>query len=288
MANPLQLRAEVLADHPEGAYRRLVLRAPGVPRRVRPGHLAALAVGGAGAPRLLRRAHPVHRADPAAGTVELVLPADDPAVAEKATELDLIAPLGTPFPLPDGPAAALLVGEQAAAGPLLELGAELLRRGCRIGFVLGAPSADRLYGVERAQVLTPDVLVLTEDGSAGLAGRVTDPPAGGGGPHSPSVLAQAVEAIGATVLYAAGGRRTLAAAARTAAERSVRCHTAVPQAAVCATGSCLSCVLPVVGADGRVRFARGCADGPVFDGTKVRWEQIGTVPADLDGAGAAR
>ncbi|MFE9423082.1 dihydroorotate dehydrogenase electron transfer subunit [Kitasatospora sp. NPDC006697] len=281
MANPLHMRAEVLANQPEGAYRRLVLRAPGVPGRVRPGHFAALAVGGPDSPLLARRAFALHRADPAAGTVELVL---DPAEAEGAgladtpagAELDLLAPLGTPFPLPEGPVSALLVGEESAAGPLLELGTELRRRGGQLGFVLGAATAGRLHGVRRARELTGDVLVLTEDGSAGLAGEVSAP------------LAQAIEAIGATVLYAAGRPHTLAAAARAAADRAVRCHTAVRLPMPCGTGLCMGCVLPVVGADGKPRSARACTDGPVFDGAKVRWEQIGTVPADLESAGARR
>jgi dihydroorotate dehydrogenase electron transfer subunit len=277
MANPLQLRAEVLANHPEGAYRRLVLRAPGVPQRVRPGHFAALAVGGDDSARLLRRAFAVHRADPEADTIELVIAvrgAGSGALAASpvGAELDLIAPLGTPFPLPDGPVSALLVAEEHGSAPLLALGAEIQRRGGQIGFLLGAATADRLYGAQQAGAVTRDVLLVTEDGSTGLTGRVTDP------------LDQAIEAIGATVLYAAGPQPMLAAVARIAADRAVRCHVAVEQPMACGTGICQVCVLPVVGVDGKARFVRCCTDGPVFDAARVRWEQIGSIPPDLEGA----
>ncbi len=279
MANPLKVRAEVLANVPEGAYHRLVLRAPGVPERVRPGHFATLAVGGATSSMLLRRAFSIHRADPAAETVELVLAVHGPGTAELAriapgAELDLIAPLGTPFPLPDGPVSALLVAGGYGSAPLFQLAEAIQRRGGQVGFILGAATADRLYGVERARALTQDVLVLTEDGSLGLTGRVVDP------------LAQAVQAIGASVVYSCGPMAMLRAVSEIAGGLGVRGHVAVEEAMACGTGICMTCVLPVVGDDGVSRFVRSCTEGPVFDGARVRWADIGTIPADLEGAAA--
>ncbi|GAA1267113.1 dihydroorotate dehydrogenase electron transfer subunit [Kitasatospora nipponensis] len=279
MANPLQLRAEVLANHPEGAYHRLVLHAPGVAGRVRPGHFATLAVGGASSSLLLRRAFSILSADPATETVDLVVAARGEGTGELAAgrpgdRLDLIAPLGTPFPLPDTPVSALLVAGGYGSAPLFALGAEIRRRGGQVGFILGAASADRLYGADRARALTQDVLVLTEDGSLGMTGRVTDP------------LAQAIGAIDATVVYACGPMAMLAAVSGIAGGLGVRCHTAVEEAMACGVGICMTCVLPVVGEDGRSRFVRSCTDGPVFDGARVRWADIGTVPADLEGAAA--
>jgi dihydroorotate dehydrogenase electron transfer subunit len=48
----------------------------------------------------------------------------------------------------------------------------------------------------------------------------------------------------------------------------------------------MTCVLPVIGADGRSRFARSCTEGPVFGGDRVRFADVGTLPADLVGADA--
>ncbi|WP_035795761.1 dihydroorotate dehydrogenase electron transfer subunit [Kitasatospora mediocidica] len=279
MANPLHLRAEVLTNVPDAAYHRLLLRAPGVPERARPGHFATLAVGGPDSSMLLRRAFSIHRADPEAGTVELVVAARGPgsrrlAEAAPGETLDLIAPLGTPFPLPDGPVSALLVADGHHSAVLFDLAAEIQRRGGQVGFILGAAGADRLFGVERARELTRDVLVLTEDGSAGMAGQVTGP------------LAQAVGAIEASVVYAGGPVPMLAAVGAIAAELGVRSHVAVEAAMACGVGICMTCVLPVVGEDGVSRFVRSCTDGPVFDGSRVRWADIGTVPPDLEGAAA--
>ncbi|GAA2747378.1 dihydroorotate dehydrogenase electron transfer subunit [Kitasatospora cinereorecta] len=276
MANPVVTRAEVLEVAPEGAYHRLVLRAPEAAPRVRPGHFATLALGETSA-LLLRRAFAVLRADPAAGTLELVVAERGAGTRELVrtpvgATLSLIAPLGTPFPLPDGPVTALLVADGHGSAPLFALAERILERGGQVGFLLGAADAPGLYGVDRARALTRDVLVVTEDGSAGLAGHVTGP------------LAQAIEAIDADVVHACGPEPMLAAVTAAAAGHGLRCWTAVQTPMACGTGICMTCVLPVVGADGVSRFVRTCTEGPVFDGGRVRWADIGTVPDDLAGA----
>ena len=48
----------------------------------------------------------------------------------------------------------------------------------------------------------------------------------------------------------------------------------------CGIGVCMTCVLPVVGDDGVTRMVRSCVEGPVFLGDRVRWDDVGTVPAD--------
>ena len=55
----------------------------------------------------------------------------------------------------------------------------------------------------------------------------------------------------------------------------------------CGIGVCMTCVLPVVGDDGTTRMVRSCVEGPVFNGDRVRWDDIGTVPADALGAAPA-
>ncbi|MEV4613733.1 dihydroorotate dehydrogenase electron transfer subunit [Kitasatospora sp. NPDC049258] len=280
MANPVRTEAEVLSSTPEGAYQRLVLHAPAAAPRVRPGHFATVAVGGPLSSMLLRRAFWIHRADQAAGTVELLVeergPGSRELVRARAGErVDLIAPLGTPFPLPDGPVSSLLVAVGYAGAPLFALAEEIRRDGGEVGFMLGAASSGRLFGVAQARALTRDVLVVTEDGSAGLTGLVTDP------------LAQAIKAIDARVVYACGPLPLLADISRVSLELGARCWTAVETAMACGTGLCATCVLPVVGADGVSRPTRCCTDGPVFDGARVRWSEAGRVPPDPAGAAGA-
>ena len=40
----------------------------------------------------------------------------------------------------------------------------------------------------------------------------------------------------------------------------------------------------ITGDDGVTRMVRSCVEGPVFRGDRVRWSDVGTVPADTLGA----
>lgn len=279
MAHPLQTRAEILESTQIGAYRRVLLHAPGVAARVRPGHFAALAVGGADSAMLLRRAFSIHRADPQAETVSLVIAQRGRGTAELLSRrvgdsVDLVAPLGTAFPQPVGAMTALFVAEGYGSAPLLPLAEQVVAQGGAVGFILGGSDSDRLFGVDQARALTPDVLVTTEDGSSGIKGRVTLP------------LAEAVKAIGAEAVYSCGPTAMLRAVTRIATAEGARSFCAVEEAMACGVGVCMTCVLPVVGEDGVSRFVRSCVDGPCFDGARVRWDDVGTIPADLHGAAA--
>jgi len=55
----------------------------------------------------------------------------------------------------------------------------------------------------------------------------------------------------------------------------------------CGIGVCMTCVLPVIGDDGVTRMVRSCVEGPTLRGDRVRWAEVGTVPADTWGAAEA-
>ncbi len=67
--------AEVHSSVAAGAYRHLVLAAPGIAALAQPGQFVAATVGGATSGLLLRRSFSLHAADPVAGTVEIVVAA---------------------------------------------------------------------------------------------------------------------------------------------------------------------------------------------------------------------
>jgi dihydroorotate dehydrogenase electron transfer subunit len=65
-------------------------------------------------------------------------------------------------------------------------------------------------------------------------------------------------------------------------------QVAVEESMACGVGVCMTCVMPVVGADGRTRMVRSCVEGPVFRGDRVRWDAFdgahAHVPDDAVGA----
>ncbi len=277
---PLQYRAEVLATRKAAAYHVITLSAPGIPERAKPGHFAAVAIGDERSGMLLRRAFSIYRVErmgAAGGVMELVVSAKGPGTVwltqrRRGDVVDVIAPLGTPFALPKRPAATVLIGGGYGAAPLFWLAEKLQERGCRVDFVLGAATESRLFGVLEGRRIGSSLTVTTDDGSAGTAGRVTD------------VLGALMEEHDTDVAYSCGPMPMLAAVTKVAAGRGAHSQTAVEEAMACGIGVCMTCVLPVVGADGRTRMTRSCLAGPVFNGHSVRWSDAGTVPADCVGA----
>ncbi|MBA3619253.1 MAG: dihydroorotate dehydrogenase electron transfer subunit, partial [Acidothermales bacterium] len=153
--------------------------------------------------------------------------------------------------------------------------AALRAGGCRVDLVLGAASADRLFGAADAAHAADAVLVTTEDGSAGERGRVTD------------VLPDVLRRSAAGVVYACGPMGMLAAVSALASAYGVPSECAVEESMACGIGVCMTCVLPVRGDDGATRMVRSCVEGPVFRGDRVRWDAVGTVPPDTVGAAPA-
>jgi len=280
---PIQVRGEVLASRRVGSYQQLTVVAPGIAEQVRPGHFVAVAVGGEESGLLLRRAFSVYRTDTLGvygGTVDIVV-AEHGAGTRWLTRmrahdpLDIIGPLGRPFALPKEPVTCTLVGGGYGSAPLFGLADHLRSRGCRVDFVLGAATEDRLFGVLEAKRMSQSVSITTEDGTLGDKGRVTD------------VLGAHLQRTGGEVVYACGPMAMLQAVARIADRCGAHSQTAVEEAMACGIGVCMTCVLPVIGDDGVTRMVRSCIEGPVFNGDRVRWDAIGTVPSDALGADSA-
>lgn len=281
--SPVQVRGEVLNRRRVGAYHLLEVAAGRIAERARPGQFVTVAVGGPASALLLRRSFAIYRATPTgaySGTVQFVV-----GVHGRGTEwlagvrpgepLDLVGPLGTPFRLPAAPTGCLLVGGGYGSAPLFGLAEALRARECRVDLLIGAGTADRLFGELEAKRTAGAVTVTTDDGSAGTKGTVVD------------VLPDELERTGALAVYACGPMGMLRAVGAVAESYGLPCQVAVEESMACGIGVCMTCVLPVVGDDGVTRMTRACVDGPVFAAERVRWGDVGTVPPDALGAPGA-
>lgn len=277
---PIQVRGEVISMRRAGAYWHLTMTAPGIPELTKPGHFVAIAVGGPDSSMLLRRSFSIHRVQSRGvygGTVEIVFAAHGKgtkwmAQLDRGDTLDVVGPLGTPFALPREPVNCVLVAGGYGSAPMFMLGEQLRERGCRVDAVLGAATADKLFGALEAKRMASTVTVTTDDGSLGVHGRVTD------------VLPDVIAKTGAEVIYACGPMAMLQAVSAMATAHGLYSQCAVEEAMACGVGVCMTCVLPVIGDDGVTRMVRSCTEGPVFPGDRVRWSDVGTVPSDTLGA----
>lgn len=273
--------AELLGTSRVGAYQWLRLFAPQIAERARPGHFVATAVGGLTSGHLLRRSFSIHRVDPHRGKVEIVVAAHGAGTVwltelGAGSKIDVVGPLGRPFPLPTEAVPCVLVGGGYGSAPLFWLADTLRERGCHTEMVLGAATRDRLFGVDLAAASADAVEVTTDDGSAGTRGWVSD------------VLPEVLSRSGAAVVYACGPMAMLRSVTEQARAVGAVAQVAVEEAMACGIGVCMTCVLPVVGKDGQTSMVRSCLDGPVFRGDLVRWDAFSDgychVPPDALGA----
>lgn len=284
VARPVHEIGEIFAVRPVGAYTELTVICPGIAGGFQPGQFVGVSVGAppgdVTSSMLLRRSFAISGGTPTAayaGTISFVVATVGAGTRwlvdrQPGQRLDLIGPLGRPFPLPTEPVPVVLVGGGYGTAALIPLAQSLRAQGCDLDVVIGAATAGRLCSELAIRRAVGSVTVTTDDGSAGHAGQVTD------------VLAAAVQRLGAQVIYACGPMPMLRAIAAIATQHSITAQVAVEEAMACGFGVCMTCVLPVRGDDGRARFVRACTDGPVFDAAKVRFDDVGTLPADLVGA----
>ena len=275
---PVQVRGTVLTVRRVDAYHAMTVVAPPIAERFRPGQFVAVAVGGPHTAMLLRRAFSIYDVRPDhGGTVEFVFAALGRGTQWLARRrardsLDITGPLGRPFPIPRDPVNCLLIGGGYGSSPLFSLADRLRARGCQVDFLLGAASADRVFGALTARRSGRTAMITTDDGSLGARGIVTD------------VLSQVIHDARTDVIYACGPMPMLREVTSDAGKYDIPVFASVEESMACGIGVCMSCVLPVRGTDGITRMVRSCVDGPVFRADQVRWDDVGTIPFDALGA----
>jgi dihydroorotate dehydrogenase electron transfer subunit len=265
---PLHLNAEVLSSKKVGAYRHLVLAAPGVAERFRPGNFVAVSLPGGA--QLARRSLWIHKVKPTGShgpTIELVI---EPGASDgsgtawlagltQGSKVDLTGPLGRPFAQPKEPVNCVLVGEGYAAAALFPLAERLRERGCAVTILLAGDDEAHVFGALEARRTARSVSVVTADGSLGAKGTA--------GQALPGILQRAE----ADVVYAAGPAATLHAVAAAAEAHGAWSQVALEIPQPCGTGLCHACIVPVIGEDGIAHKVRACAEGPVFRGDRLQW-----------------
>src|SRR6202044_2067084 len=276
---PVQGRGTGLTGGRVDGYAAMTVVAPAIATRFRPGQFIAIAVGGLQSGMLARRTFPVHDVRPDhGGTGEFVFLPREPgaqwvADCRSRDVLDVVGPLGRPFPVPRDPASCLLLGVGPGAPPLFALASRLAERGSHTDYPLRAESADRVFGGLTARRTGRSVSIATADGSMGSRGSVVD------------MLPTVVQQARTDVIYASAPVAVLRSVCALAGRYGIPVQALVSEPAMtCGTGLCMGCVLPAVGTDGITRMVRACVEGPVFRGDLVRWDDVGTIPFDALGA----
>jgi dihydroorotate dehydrogenase electron transfer subunit len=181
--------------------------------------------------------------------------------------IDLIGPLGHPFrPLPGR--IPILVGGGRGVAPLLLLAEQIAE---------SYPDGILLYGAMDTSAIFPTegcpypVYRATMDGSVGHPGTVIDllhTMLGHGGIRAETAS-----------LHGCGPMPMLHALSLAAEAARIPVQVSLETMFGCGTGLCAGCAIPLRPREGEEsdsfhRYAFACADGPVFDGSRVEWEGV--------------
>ncbi len=170
-------------------------------------------------------------------------------------ELDLLTGLGNGFePEPkESPCQSpLLVGGGVGAPPLLALCKHLLTMGKKPAVVLGFQTADAVFLEEAFAQLGVEVVVCTDDGSAGLKGFVTE----------------GMRAMAGTYdyVFACGPQPMLKAVHALAGSQGIPGQYSFEERMACGFGVCMVCSCETKNGGKRI-----CTDGPVLSGEEIQW-----------------
>ena len=251
-------RYEVLSNTKLSAdVHQLVVRAPRVAAARQPGQFVIVRLG----PGAERIPLTIADSDSAEGSILLVIKvagkstSDLVALAPGSEIHDIVGPLGRPSDLVvEGTAVCVAGGVGAAV--MLPIARRLAELGAEVITVLGARTRESvLFDKELASFA--EVVVCTDDGSAGRAGFVTD------------ALRDLLARRPVDVVYAAGPVPMMRAVVAVTGSLGVRTIVSLNPIMVDGTGMCGGCRVTV---DGIMRFA--CVDGPEFDGHGVDFDEL--------------
>lgn len=234
--------------------------------------------------RLLPRPISICQIDRDAGTLRLVYRVVGRGTEEfsrlKAGEsLRVLGPLGNGFAreagtLPDC-RRPILIGGGIGIPPMVGL-AEALRSANRSGESISEEQI--LIGTKERVRVEPTLVMgyrdddtfLTEECRA--SGRLVIASDDGSiGTHGTVIDAIREQRVTGDAVFACGPKPMLRAVKAYAEQNKLPCFISMEERMACGIGACLACVCKTVDTDGhsRVKNARVCADGPVFDAKKV-------------------
>lgn len=238
---------------------KLMVEAPEVAKARKPGHFVIVRTGDGGE----RIPLTIADADTVKGTVTLVIQAVGDstrnicALEPGDSFTDLVGPLGRATDIGRRDGTVLCCGGGVGIAPLLPIIKAFKAAGNRVVSVLAARNKDLIILEDEVRASSDEVIIMTDDGSAGQKGLVT---AGAEIVMQRENVAECV-AIGPAVM--------MKFVALTTKKYNVPTICSLNTIMVDGTGMCGACRVNV---GGKMRFV--CVDGPEFDAHQVDFDEM--------------
>ena len=238
---------------------RLVVEAPDVARARKPGHFVIVRCGEGGE----RIPLTISDADETRGTITLVVQAVGVstrkicALEAGDTLTDLVGPLGRATDIVKHDGTVVCCGGGVGIAPLLPIVKGLKEAGNRVVSVLAARNKDLIILEDEVRRYSDEVVIMTDDGSAGTKGLVT------------AGVEDVIKREKVSEVVAIGPAVMMKFVALLTKKYDVPTMCSLNTIMVDGTGMCGACRVTV---DGKTRFV--CIDGPEFDAHKVDFDEM--------------
>ncbi|HUP61984.1 MAG TPA: sulfide/dihydroorotate dehydrogenase-like FAD/NAD-binding protein [Thermoanaerobaculia bacterium] len=233
------------------------IEAPRIARKQLPGQFVILRLDERGE----RIPLTIKGSDPQRGTITLVVQAVGKTTAQMSelktgdAILDVVGPLGKASSI-EHLGTVIVVGGGVGTAIALPIAEALRKAGNRVFSILGARTKELLILEDEVRAVSDQLFIMTDDGSYGTKGLVTDK------------LRQLVQ-LPVNLVLAIGPVPMMRAVAEVTRERRIRTVVSLNSIMVDGTGMCGGCRVIV---DGKSEFA--CVDGPEFDAHRVDFQVL--------------
>lgn len=170
----------------------------------------------------------------------------------------LLGPLGNPSIIEKKNGPVVLVGGGFGVAPLYPIAQAYKEAGNNVTMIMGARNKDLLIFVDEMKAVCDNVVIMTDDGSAGRKGLVTEPLKEMCESQCPPAE---VVAIGPPIM--------MKFASQTTEPYKIPTVVSLNTIMVDGTGMCGGCRVNI---GGETKFV--CVDGPDFDAHKVDWNNM--------------
>lgn len=233
---------------------RMVIDAPDIARRIKPGQFIMLRIDEQGE----RIPLTMNDCDPDKGTVTIVFQAVGATTMKLSTMhagehlLDFVGPLGNPTEL-DGVKRACIIGGGLGTAIAYPQAKWLHDHGAQVDVITGFRSADLIMLEEEIEKVSEHQFIVTDDGSNGHRGLVTH------------VLAKQIEAgVNYDLVVAIGPVIMMQKVSELTKPHAIKTWVSMNPLMIDGTGMCGVCRVKVGD-----QYLHACVDGPDFDGHLV-------------------
>ena len=252
------LQKEILLDAPGNKIVRMVLSAPQIARKAKPGQFVALMVSEEGE----RIPLTIVRSDTDKGSIEIIFQEAGLTTKllgrknEGESLYALAGPLGHATKIINY-GKVVLVGGGVGIAEIYPAAIALKEAGNHVTTILGSRTKDMLILENELKATSNLLLITTDDGSYGRKGFTTD------------VLKELLVKDKYNLVYAVGPIPMMKNVSLATKDSGVKTIVSLNALMVDATGMCGCCRVTV---GGTVKFS--CVDGPEFDAALIDWDEL--------------